>query len=372
MAGGGRFEVVAAACRRLESEPLWHASLGSKELFHSNLLGWAIERWPERGRRVLEPWLRPGPGDRDRVRREHRHLDLLVEFSGHDAVVVENKTFALPNETQLGEYACDVAATMIGRPVLLLLSLTDPGWRDGKLDQADGTWIYVSYRRLGERLRDAFAPADDFATEVVVHHAELMIELADLIDLVADVRCSDPVALPEPVHEQLKRSRIADAVGKARAHHIMRLIRQRLDERQVAPPAWPHEVGFTNGTPLLAAFWQAGKDRFVGWQYQNDQWRLAMILSDLGGSGRRKKREQLAMQCETYFDFSAVQQLLSTGNSSTPYANQGRLPFNRFDPAFVYRYRKVGTETPVSTIVELADHYSRHAADWAATSAWPS
>jgi hypothetical protein len=150
----------------------------------------------------------------------------------------------------------------------------------------------------------------------------------------------------------------------------MALIRSRLDELGVAEPAWPHEVGFSNGAPLLAAFWTAGNNRYVGWQYQNCQWRLAMILGDVGGTARRMDRERLALEREEYFDFGRLQQALRTGNSPTQYANHGSLPFNAFEPAFLYRYRKVAPSTPVETIVELAVFYSRHAAEWGARRCW--
>lgn len=370
MASVDRYDAVTAVCEWLEDEPLWHASLGSKELFHSNLLGWAIERWPELGRRVLEPWLRPGSGTVDQVLFEHRHLDLVIDLAGCETIVVENKTFALPDADQLTANTV-VAQKVAEHPVLLLLSLTDPGWRDGTLDQDGHAWVYVSYREIGERLHGAFCSATGFAADVVVHHAGLMVQLANLMELVADVRPSDPLGLPGRVHQLLKRSRIADAVGKARAHRVMALIRHRLDERGVPAPAWDG-VGFSNGAPLLEGFWRAGTDRYVGWQYQNGQWRLAMVLDDLTGSGHGEERKRVAQQNETYFDFAPLQQILGTGGSLSRYANQGNVAFNAFNPAFVYRYRKIDPETTVATIIDLATAYSQHAADWAATTRWPS
>ena len=102
---------------QLIDEPLLHVSLGSKELFHCNLLGWMCERFPQRARRVLAPWLRP---DRhavtDRVRREYRHLDLVIEFAGYAPLVIENKMFALPDEGQLDRYSATVTGDVGATP----------------------------------------------------------------------------------------------------------------------------------------------------------------------------------------------------------------------------------------------------------------
>ncbi len=89
-------------CSRLEDNELLHLSLGSKELFHSNLLGWFPERFPDAAVSALQPWLRPEP-DREvhRVRREHLSLDLIIELPGYAPMVIENKVFSLPDEKQL-------------------------------------------------------------------------------------------------------------------------------------------------------------------------------------------------------------------------------------------------------------------------------
>ena len=119
-------------CQALRAEPLFHASLGSKELFHSNILAWLVERFPDRAREVFGSWLVPAPGaGGDRVRREFAHLDLVVELAGNEALVIENKTFALPDEQQLARYTARAVPRLPGNPTLVLLSLMDPGWPTG-------------------------------------------------------------------------------------------------------------------------------------------------------------------------------------------------------------------------------------------------
>lgn len=357
---------VEEACAQLEREPLWHASLGSKELFHSNLLGWALQTWGDRGPRVLGL-----PGSDTvvrRVRREHLDLDLVVEFTNGEVLVVENKAFALPDEAQLRRYA-EVAVEKISADArLVLLSLTNPGWPDNELETDHGTWRFVSYRELGRRLYDAFAPGEDFAEQVVAHHATLMQKLADLMDLVADVGSDDPLLLPADLRERLKGIRIADAVGKARSQAVMNLIRARVGNPVGTATGTPErfEANFSNGTPLLSLYYWAGPRRRVGWQFQNGQWRLAMMFGDLAGRSdeSRAARVQVAREHAEFFDFGLMQEVLGLDEGQSRYAHHSKLEFNRFDDDFVYRYRKLAPDTPVGAVVELGVAYARRAAEW--------
>src|SRR5664279_4046448 len=102
---------LQAAIDALVAEPLWHVSLGSKELFHSNLLGWMCERFPAKALDVFRPWLVPAPTTTaTRVRREYKHLDLVIEWAGYAPLVIENKVFSLPDDSQLIRYGDELAS----------------------------------------------------------------------------------------------------------------------------------------------------------------------------------------------------------------------------------------------------------------------
>src|SRR5947208_16807386 len=95
-------EMVRTRYAALEKEPLFHMSLGSKELFHSNFLAWFADRFPEHAASVFCPWTDPmaeapaGPSE-----REAGHLDLILHLPGLAPIAVENKVFSVPDEEQL-------------------------------------------------------------------------------------------------------------------------------------------------------------------------------------------------------------------------------------------------------------------------------
>ena len=188
------------------------------------------------------------------------------------------------------------------------------------------------------------------------------------MDLVTDVSPDQPLLLPEDLRDRMKGIRIADAVGKARAQAVMNLIRARIGTAVSGTTGSPErfEAGYSNGTPLFSLYYWAGPQRRVGWQFQNGQWRLALMFGDLAGrtDESRTARVQAAREHIEYFDFGPMQDVLGLDDGRARSDHHSKLEFNRFDDDFVYRYRKLAPDTPVGTVVELGVTYARHAADW--------
>jgi hypothetical protein len=362
----------------LQAEPLWHASMGSKELFHSNMLAWMVHQFPESARQVFQPWLVPADrSSKNRVQREHRHLDLIVEFAGSEALVIENKTFSMPDTAQLEQYSNENARKLPGTPTLLLLSLVDPGWPAGAFDCGEQTWRWVSYRELAERIRSVFGHETGFAADVLSHEARLLELLTEVLAATSIRGADEPLWLSSELLKRLDEANVADAVRKARSHEVGALLRERIRADRTPEPAWPLEVGFSNGTPLLAAFWDAeksehGDDRhgpelLVGWQQQGRQWRLAMVLrkNELWGRGHHDARADFARHHLDYFDFQLIHEAIGVDEQEClPRSRIAAKEFNKYEPDFVYRYRNLPTEVTVGQFVDLAATYSRRAAEW--------
>jgi hypothetical protein len=86
---------IAELAERLKSNPVYCLSLGSRELFHSNFLGWMFEKYPH----TLSILTGPVAPDWIKVERERKNLDLLITYGQADechAVVVEIKVKDTP------------------------------------------------------------------------------------------------------------------------------------------------------------------------------------------------------------------------------------------------------------------------------------
>lgn len=178
---------------RLKQSPLHALSLGSHELFFSNLLGWVAEVFPEQVDAALDTWLAQASGSpaTAEVRREWRHLDVVIELPGRAPLVIENKSLAMPDRDQLRRYDAVVSDAVARRqlrgPTKVLLSLTDPQWDDGEYrTSADAVpWQWMSYGKLAESLaQQRWDAAGNYARETV---SELM-ELLRLLEALPRVR----------------------------------------------------------------------------------------------------------------------------------------------------------------------------------------
>lgn len=356
-------ERVRSLCADLDAEPLFHASLGSKELFHSNLLAWFVDHHPEAARQVFQSWSRPEHGSHgERTDRERRHLDLVIRLEGLAPLVVENKVFSPPRDKQLAEYAENVAARFTPTPEFVLLSLSDPGWPAGQRKLGGQLWRHQSYGDLGAELAAA-APLikGDYDRKTVERYAAIVQTLQALAELVAvNVSDSTPFALPLEFKTELHTVRLTQGFEKLRTRSIAHYIEDQLTVRQLEGVAVADEHSRT--WPLLEAFVRiVDTDDEIGWQYQEGQWRLAVRLLDghacfgRGDETRARREKYVAERYAGWFDFTQADAVLGTSPGSREDSS-----FKGFAPNFVYRYRGARDVT-VAQLCDLADATARRA-----------
>lgn len=361
---------VNALCAALKAEPMFHLSLQSKELFHSNFVGWLCESHPQLGVEVFGRWVSRRPEATTlRVQRERSHLDLAIELPGLAPFVVENKVFAPPDESQLDDYAAGKLAGLTA-PELLLLSLGRPRWADGTYVCASGElWRYLSYRDLADALEHAAATLEvqSFDRQLVEHYCVLVRLLDDLAQTVGSAAEDEPIDVPAAIKLVLQQNRLHDAVGKLRARNAIAAAAAHtapaLEGREVR---W--EASFTRSHALTAAFIRHSDTDWLGWQYQEGQWRVVVITSMHQGKTaelRARRHAYVADRYASWFAFDAIPTLTGRSIDKVP-PTEARGAFNNFDPDFVYRYRQMNDLTP-RELVALSDHYLRAAAGWVTT-----
>jgi hypothetical protein len=352
-------ETVKFLCEALEKEPLFHMSLGSKELFHSNFLAWFANRFPEQAAAVFRPWTVPiVAAQAGRSKREAVHLDLILHLPNLAPIAVENKVFSVPSEEQLDHLAEGPLAKLEAKGTSytrILLSLMSPGWSVYK------NWRLLSYRELGEALRLQVASiraADTFAGDLVEHYIVLISKLVELVDLLGTPRSDEPLLLNSRVETYLRRARVSAGVQKARASCMARELR-----KAIAEMGWfdiQVKYGFTKGSSLLQGFChqEVGASNWVGdalgWQLQGAQFRLAVITGVLRGQEHRQEREAyVADRYSGWFDFAPLVAIAgTTGMIRASEMRGSRWIFQGYKPDFVYRYRIAAELTPTQ-IIEL-------------------
>ncbi|MET8630721.1 replication-relaxation family protein [Kitasatospora sp. NPDC004669] len=250
---GGDVAAVQALVSRLEQDPLFVMSLGSKELFHSNLLAWLMQRFP-----VVAEAVTAAPGA-VRVAREASHTDLLVEGEGRRRpLVAENKVFSLPDETQLAKIADSFAPQ---DPELL--SLTEPLWDAGVWESGPGqVWRWMGYEELASRLRPVVGLVrgeDAYVADTMERWLDMVRVLGELAALVGRPAADEALMLPSELRAVLDRVRLDPGVQKMRFFHVAAQLRARGVETY---------VGLSNRTALIQPLVEGPEGITFGWQLQ--------------------------------------------------------------------------------------------------------
>ncbi|MEQ8717718.1 MAG: hypothetical protein RIE08_08915 [Acidimicrobiales bacterium] len=356
-------------CAKLHEEPFLHLSLHSKELFHSNFLGWLCEAYPGEMAAELERWVPCRDGNDTKVLREKDQLDLAVQLPGLAPFIVENKVFAPPDEMQLDRYA---AGNLAGfhDPTLILLSLTDPGWREYHSSPNGPTWHYRSFtdladliRAVADRLHEGSAPS--YQRDLVDHYSEFLRMLTELVGVAGRLKTDDPISLPSDAAGLLQEIRLHDGISKLRARSAIALVQEAAEGAR--NPAVDWEAGFTRGNPLLAAFVELANGDRLGWQYQAGQWRLAVIcgreelVGRTGDQGDARKK-YVQRNYGDWFDFDPIPELVDRQVNGVPKLETAG-DFNSYKPDFVYRYRRLPDLT-TTEICKLSNYYLDKAQSW--------
>ncbi|MGH3375310.1 MAG: PD-(D/E)XK nuclease family protein [Actinoallomurus sp.] len=351
----------------LNDDPMLAMSQGSKELFHSDLLAWYLARFPMLRAAVLDAWgVMPCPVADGAVcvRREWRHLDLVVEVPGRQPLVVENKMFSLPDERQLDAYAKTVTAHLPAEPALVLLSLTDPGWAESRYSSphASAPWVYRSYQELAEILRRTRAEVhrtDGFSGTALDRWLTMLERLQSLVEMVGRPGLDEPLDLNADSRQELQRMRLDGPVQKMRYQVVAAHVRRRLTGKISGIDIG---AGLSNTAGFVGGFIDSAGPS-LGWQLQQRQFRLAFVVpkGDPGhgrDEGAWRARYKHARRYADYFDFSAVRELVPTAGPERPEGQP--LGFQRFNPDFAYRYVPVPGIT-VGQAVELGVRYMQDA-----------
>jgi hypothetical protein len=357
---------VRDLCDQIDSEPLFHLSLHSKELFHSNLLAWFADTYPQAAYAVFSRWAEVRPGaPHMRAGRELRHLDLVIQLGDLQPLVIENKVFALPDSAQLE----GIVASHLGKlvdPSLILLSLLDPGWDAGILRcPPRHVWHHVSYAELADALDEvvpslATSPgADGFGTDVVRHYVRLIRLLDQLMTLVEPQGGEDRIALGPEVLRLLSNLRLDSPAGKRRAQLAISAARGKSGDAVNDRPI-TYVASLTRRLPLAEAFVSLPTGDKLGWQYQQGQFRLAVKVptGNLYGSGTAVQHRREAHVLDHYakwFDFAALLEVVPEAEGDVPRIEAAG-GLHRFNPDFAYRYRKV----PDLTFRQLAEVSARY------------
>ncbi len=359
----------------LKHSPLFNLSLSSKELFHSNLLAWLCELYPNHVGRAFASFLKTPPQVYEglKVYRERHNIDLTLEYSHGEQLIIENKVKSLPRLEQLEAYAeagFDKTSTSF-----LLLSLTPPLFADlhtATISLNDGTvWHYLDYQNLANLLlsvQPAIAEISAYHGHILNDYIAFISQLHMLCDLFA-INWEDPNSdFFSTRHDiyRLTAIRLHDLIDKLRYAQLDRQVRAQLIKQGfsfVEGDWWYGQAdqvlvgsGMTRGTGFFDFKYYLfdkeliGSPIMLGIQLQGNAFRIVFELNDKGKA--LNIAEQLLHphnQKKLWFDFSDVP------GDSIEYPKKGN--FNQYSGTFIYRSKTLSATTP-QQLVSLIVRYT--------------
>ncbi|QKE00300.1 hypothetical protein [Nocardioides marmotae] len=345
----------------LEGDLLWSMSRAAQELFHSNTLSWLLSEHPDAAASLAAVFDPAGAGALE-VWREYRHIDLVARRGqGAGRFVVENKLYSIPYPEQLTRYAevdlpwsaghgsCGATDTSY-----FLLTLMDPTF------DLPSPWRRLSYEQVLTAL-------DAIDVEELGRDADLVTRYRALVRRLVQLKGAvDPRENPDEPFSV--RAALAGLGHKGFVGPLQRMrftgLAQMTTEEYGTPV--PLHVDITRAMGLITYERRLSATRSIGWQLQEGQLRLFVLVRDaeLAGPGpdRAAARARVAeAEYADFVDFDPAEQVL--GDLLLPkHFPTGH--WQRFAPDFVYRYRKVDELVTTRQLAEALAELTAYVDAW--------
>jgi hypothetical protein len=347
-------ELVNPLLEALEADLMWSMSRAAQELFHSNTLASLMAQHPVAAAPLRALFEGPEPMDGLKVWREWKHIDLVAKrVDDKKRFVVENKLYSIPYPEQLELYAEKPLPWSDGHgprgaadTSYFLLSLMDPTF------ELPPPWRHLSYDQVLRALEE-LAPRDLGSDAPLVERycalVRRLVELKNAVDPRQDI--DGPFSV---------QAALGDLHFKSFAGPLQRMRFTGLAQAVVETygAQLPLKVDLSHSAGSLTYTRSLSDSRSIGWQFQEGQLRLFVLVRDRGlvGKGEELAAGRARVAEAEYVDFAdltAAEDVLGDLLESKSFEPG---VWRKFAPDFVYRYRKVDPFTSTQLLAEaLAD-----------------
>lgn len=226
--------------KALENNPVYRLSLGSKELFHSNMVAWLLESYPDS---PVSELFGLDKYEKKDVKREENHTDISVDC-GDARVIIENKVKSLPDKNQLLRYSeKETKKKKINQ--FYLLSLFEPDFNDGIISNAANIiyrWNYVSYKELGDAVKRLEEKPKDEQNDDLEHHlvnayGDVCLDLDKVSSEILDnIKLDKPLPVSNKIFlEKLKKIHFEPVYHKVAADFMARELINKMKIKYIPP-----------------------------------------------------------------------------------------------------------------------------------------
>lgn len=347
---------------KLKKSPLFHLSLGSKELFHSNFLYWIGQNYPSEFGALFSKFLNEQPNETciNKIFRERENIDLSFNYSNDQEILIENKVKSVPYKEQLAKYS----EKHTNKRNYILLSLSEPMFfqSQSKLDldiKKGVTWHYLSYSDLKKMLQTlSMKISNKYHRKIINDYCEL---ISGLIEINEHCKINDEDLFDfhsiesNQLYRKLIDIRLHDFYLKKKyellAFEIYKKL-QTLGKNLIdfgLPMCWNNKIpiifigyGMTRSLGLMDVKYLISQNIALGIQIQGEHYR--MVVEDKTGRIAKNIKERL--HDDLWFDFS------KTFPNAKVYPKPEK-KFNKYGETFFYKSVKLGTKLKIKEIIDV-------------------
>lgn len=393
--------VLQDSINKLEKNPLFQMSLGSKELYHSNFLAWAlgldnqmnfsIEFFKHLFRDKIEG---VNISKINPPKREKMNIDLIFIFETDETtirVVIENKVKSLPYLYQLEDYARKIENNWKGDTIYCLLSLVTPNFNPSP-------WLLRTYANVADALDHAL-PFIESNEEQQLGMANLILSYIEFIRSLDVISKSMSISLTESfdyssnrLRHKLQKLRIHDLYLKYKHQQVSDMFNKVIQEKGLnvlTKNPWKEVIdcegkyfiasdfsnsnGIVDFKYIIRSFNKSTHfvHVFLGIQIQGQQLRYVL---EIGGKGitENEKAKSFIISRELFDKCLWLTKPASINNldvcdeflhGKARDKKNGYPEFCSYSGCFVYKYSKIKSDTSVGKLLEYLDSLINHILD---------
>lgn len=234
------------AVEYLKNSMIYQMSLGSKELFHSNVWWWLIEH-DKNFIKVFIPDFEPmnyhnGEDFCIWPKREDLKRDILIWLEDNDGnrshIVIENKIKALPTVQQLERYTVNFKTSSFFHGVLTGIGPCTLELSELKnVNNVSGEWSYVSYDEISNRILKYAMSSKEKIISTHLEQIEEYCNIINCINIILDENAKmNENVLTYKYDESLNDLRIADIFKKRKGSQFINYVKSRKPELEKLRP----------------------------------------------------------------------------------------------------------------------------------------
>lgn len=346
---------------QLKSNPLYWASLGSRELFHSNFLGWLFSEYKSSVFALLGEDIQCFE-----VKREKHNIDLVL-FSKNCLVAIENKVKDIPRAEQLRKYDDALSSKKFDEKEnnpenvkKVLLTLLPPH------EIVEG-WKTILYQDLVINLEKWIK---DPKTKVCEKHYNYIFDYIELLKNVLEIvnqtnNLDDywfELEKNDTVWESLKAIRFEDTIKKLQASQFRMDVMSHLPDELKNHSHFRTNTGLNNKTASVDFIATTAKKgqllsdgdvslyvQIEGFTYrkaiEHRGWRLKRERTEKYLEGLIESLEQnQKTSLSDWLPAAPSENKLLTYDEKYTFTTKMRKSYNSYSPGFIYRYFNVAED----------------------------